>query len=212
MFTGIIEGLGKIMTISCGHIDVETRLDDIRAGDSIAVNGICLTVTRLRAKGVDKCILSFDYTPETFSVTSFKSVRTGTRVNLERALKASSRFGGHIVSGHVEAIGTLLAIAPVGNSRIYRFSLPESIARYVVPKGSIAIDGISLTVVEVTAKWFTVSVIPHTMTNTTLSSLRPTVPVNLEADMLARYQENTQIPAPPVSKLSDRFLKENGFL
>ncbi len=206
MFTGIIEDLGTVDSMAKGVITVKTRLADIAIGDSVAINGICLTAT-----AVKNTILSFDFTPETLSVTTISTLKIGEKVNLERAMKASGRLGGHIVSGHVEAIGGVLSVTRTGNSHVFKFSLPENIERYVVAKGSIAIDGISLTVVETGKDWFTVSVIPHTMDTTTLQTRKRGMKVNLEADILARYNEKTRAnDARP--RLSSSFLKENGFL
>jgi len=207
MFTGLIEAMGTIISINGGVLQVKSPLNEIAVGDSVSINGICLTVTSIKQN-----LLAFDYTPETLAVTTMASLKTGQKVNIERAMKATERFGGHIVSGHVEAAGKVLSITQAGNSHIFRFSLPENIARYVVAKGSIAVDGISLTVVEANNEWFTVSVIPHTMANTTLSLLKPGGLVNLEADVLALYNEKSQVPRPAAARLTSQFLKENGFI
>jgi riboflavin synthase len=206
MFTGIIEDIGVVISAENGVIQLKTSLADIAIGESVAVNGVCLTV-----KAIKNNVLSFDYTPETSAVTTLCRLKIRDKVNLERAVKADGRLGGHIVSGHVEVVGKILAITQVGNSHVFKFSLPEIIARYVVAKGSIAIDGISLTVIEAGGKWFTVSVIPHTIANTTLCLRKTGDEVNLEADILARYNEKAGISEKP-SRLSSSFLKENGFL
>ena len=205
MFTGIIEDIGTVVSIKNGVIKVKTSLDDIAIGDSISINGVCLTVTALK-----QGTLEFDYTPETVSVSTITKLKAGDKTNIERAMKASGRLGGHIVSGHVEAVGRVMSVTKEGNSHLFRLSLPADIARYVVEKGSIAIDGISLTVADRKDKWFTVSVIPHTMVNTTLSLRKPGSLVNLEADVLARYNEKTRV-LNASSRLSSSFLKENGF-
>jgi riboflavin synthase len=151
-------------------------------GDSIAVNGVCLTVTKfIRGAFVA------DVSEETASRTTLGSVRPSSKVNLERALRMSDRLGGHIVTGHVDGLGELVMRRPAGNSVVYEFSAPREVLPYVAPKGSVAIDGISLTVASVRPGGFTVAVIPHTDESTTLSSKPVGATVNMEADMLAKY-------------------------
>jgi riboflavin synthase len=211
MFTGIVEGLGEVARVQPGLISIKTGLGDIKLGDSISINGACLTVTVIKPASKRTLEAQFDATPETISRTTLKLLRPGDKVNLERAMRADGRLGGHIMTGHVEDTGKLLELKPVGNSFLGKFSAPPEILRYTVAKGSIAVDGISFTVVEKTSEYFTVSIIPHTLENTTLKMKRPGDPVNLEPDILAKYVENAVHPGS-ASKLNKEFLKENGFL
>jgi riboflavin synthase len=206
MFTGIIEEIGSITAVKPGLITVRTGLDGISVGDSVAVEGACLT-----ARTISGSEISFDASPETVSRTTLKSLKRGDKVNLERATRADGRLGGHIMTGHVEAAGALKETKTAGNSVIMKFSAPAEVLKYAVPKGSIGVDGISLTVVEKADTWFSVSVIPHTVENTTLKFKKAGAGVNLEPDILAKYVENA-VEAHKNSKLSKEFLKENGFL
>lgn len=187
MFTGIIEELGTIKDIgSDGNISIlaDRVLDGTKTGDSIAVNGICLTVTKLTENG-----FRADVMPETMKRTSLSVLRRGDKVNLERAMAADGRFGGHIVSGHIDGTGTIKEYKKDGNAVWVTIAADDDILRLVVEKGSIAIDGISLTVAVVTDTYFKVSIIPHTAGETTLLLKHAGDPVNLETDIVGKYVE-----------------------
>ncbi|MCD8083325.1 MAG: riboflavin synthase [Clostridiales bacterium] len=190
MFTGIVEEVGSVRSVRRqGNalqiaIDARTVLTDAKVGDSICVNGICLTVTS-RTENT----FTADVMYETVSRTSLKGVSAGTRVNLERAMPLNGRFGGHIVSGHIDGTGTVTEIRNDGIAVWYTIQAEPSIMRYIVEKGSIAIDGISLTVARVTKDTFAVSVIPHTIQNTILPFKKKGDPVNLENDVVGKYVE-----------------------
>jgi riboflavin synthase len=191
MFTGIIEATGRIsaireqggdwrLSISSESLD----FSDVRLGDSIAVSGVCLTALDVHAGG-----FSADVSRETLSVTTLVTLKVGAQVNLEKALMPQSRLGGHIVSGHVDGIAELLSRRPDGRSERLTFQLPQELARYVAHKGSICIDGVSLTVNEVQGREFGVNIIPHTAERTTLHDYRPGRRVNIEVDVISRYLE-----------------------
>ena len=216
MFTGIVEELGTIRAIRRGassavlSIGAGTILDDLKVGDSVAVNGVCLTATQVDGGG-----FTADVMHETLDRSSLARLAPGDKVNLERAMAAGGRFGGHIVSGHIDATGTITDRRRDDNAVWYTVSAPAALLRYVVEKGSIAIDGISLTVAAVEADRFSVSVIPHTAAVTVLGGKRPGDLVNLEADLIGKYVEKLLRPvqAPPArrSALSLEFLAEHGF-
>ena len=177
MFTGIVQAVGKIVSVKPFVLDAgKLPLADVKVGDSICVQGACLTVTKKRGKR-----LSFDVSEETLECTTGLD-RPGP-VNVEKALRLADRLGGHLVSGHVDGIGRLLQT----KGSVYTFRAPKAVARYVAPKGSICIDGASLTVNRVRGADFEVNLIPHTLKVTTLSRLKPGSEVNLEADLVARY-------------------------
>lgn len=187
MFTGIIEELGTIKDLSPGgsiRILADRVLEGTNTGDSIAVNGICLTVTELNGDG-----FTADVMPETLKRTSLSLLRRGDKVNLERAMAADGRFGGHIVSGHIDGTGKIREYKKDGNAVWVTISAENDILRLVVEKGSIAIDGISLTVAEVTDTYIKVSIIPHTAGETTLLLKNTGDPVNLETDIVGKYVE-----------------------
>lgn len=190
MFTGLIEEVGKVVGIERGgaaaRLSVASKLpaEEIRLGDSIAVNGVCLTVVTRGGNTV-----TFDVSPETLERSAFRALRPGSSVNLERALRLSDRLGGHIVSGHVDCVAILAERREVSGNIVFVFTLPREFARYVVEKGSIAIDGISLTVNTVSADGFAVNVIPHTAERTTLREKAVGDAVNIEVDILAKYVE-----------------------
>lgn len=219
MFTGIIEEIGKVVSInrhgSTIRIEIGARivLQGTRIGDSIATNGVCLTVTDM----TDSSFFA-DAMPETVSTTALKSLKSGSKVNLERALTLSSRLGGHIVAGHVDGTGVITEMKKDENAIRLKISTSPEILKYIVHKGSITIDGVSLTVIDVTDTYFTVSVIPHTQTATTLTSTTVGSIVNLENDILGRYVEKllkygnaTEGQKQDNSRLTMDFLKENGF-
>jgi riboflavin synthase len=179
MFTGIVQAVGKIVRLAPLEVETGTLgLKDVRVGDSIMVQGACLTVVRKRGKR-----LSFDVSVETLECTSGLD-RPG-KVNLEKALRLADRLGGHLVSGHVDGIGLVTGV----KGSVYAFRAPKAVARFLAPKGSVCIDGVSLTVNRVRGAEFYVHLIPHTLKVTTLARLKPGAEVNLEADMVARYVE-----------------------
>ena len=190
MFTGIVEEKGKVKSLNLsgksGRISIEanTVLENTKIGDSIAVNGVCLTVTSLTASG-----FTADVMAETCRRSSLGNCRAGDVVNLERAMAAEGRFGGHIVSGHIDGTGTIESMIREENAILITISAAQNILRLIVEKGSICIDGISLTVVRVTEKDFTVSVIPHTLTCTNLGNKKKGDIINLENDVIAKYVE-----------------------
>ena len=186
MFTGIIEEVGALERLAGGEIAICAKkvLEDVALGDSIAVNGICLTVTRF-----DAAHFTADVMPETIRRTSLAELRRGSRVNLERALTLKSRLGGHIVSGHIDGAGTIAAMKEEGNAVLLTVRASDSVLRYVVEKGSVALDGISLTVASVSAADFTVSLIPHTREITNLREKSVGSRLNIETDILGKYVE-----------------------
>ncbi len=219
MFTGIIEEIGSLEEMRRGSSSVvlsiraQKVLEGTRIGDSIAVNGICLTVTELPPGRFEACAMH-----ETLSRTSLCDLHRGSRVNLERALALSGRLGGHIVAGHVDGTGRLLKMQKDGPAVLLQFQATETLLRYIVEKGSVAIDGVSLTVADVSAGAFTVSVIPHTLSHTTLGERRPGDAVNLETDVIGKYVErfllfppNTAERASPQnSSITREFLQKHG--
>ena len=215
MFTGIVEELGTIRSIRRGaasavlSIGAEAVLSDLRIGDSVAVNGVCLTAT-----GVDGSGFTADVMHETLQRSSLGALGPGSRVNLERAMAADGRFGGHIVSGHIDGTGTIAERRRDDNAVWYTVRTPPELLRYIVEKGSVAIDGISLTVASVEADRFSVSVIPHTAAVTLLGAKGPGDVVNLETDIIGKYVERLLRPADtPAARsgISLEFLAENGF-
>ena len=186
MFTGIIEEVGRLERLAGGEIAIRAKkvLEDVALGDSIAVNGICLTVTRF-----DEAHFTADVMPETIRRTSLAELRRGSRVNLERALTLKSRLGGHIVSGHIDGVGMIAAMKEEGNAILLTVRASADILRYIVEKGSVALDGISLTVASVGAADFTVSLIPHTREITNLREKSVGSRLNIETDILGKYVE-----------------------
>lgn len=186
MFSGIIECVGGVAAVRRSRGDAEltlrSRFRGLVLGESIAVNGACMTVTARRGS-----MFTVLVSAESLRRTTLGALKPGDPVNLERSLRLSDRLSGHFVFGHVDGIGTVEAIEPEGGSALYRFSLPAGFARFLVEKGSIAVDGVSLTVFDCGRRSFTVAVIPHTAAATTLGRKRPGDRVNLETDMLARY-------------------------
>ena len=187
MFTGIVEEIGTINSLvnNVLTIQAEKVLADIKLGDSISVNGTCLTVVNFTESK-----FSVDLTPETLRRTAFGNLNPDDTVNLERALAANDRFGGHMVQGHVDATGRVISIRNEGDSSIFRISNPKRLKPYLVEKGFIAVDGISLTIVKIFTSSFTLSVIPYTRMNTNLRDQTIGGKVNLEVDILAKYVEN----------------------
>ncbi|OFW50612.1 MAG: riboflavin synthase subunit alpha [Actinobacteria bacterium RBG_13_35_12] len=213
MFTGIIKETGRIRKIIDRNGDIEIKiqcrkiLEDLDTGDSISVNGVCLTVTGLDNEGFS-CDISFN----TLNTTSLKYINTGDIINLESSLTTSGKLGGHFVNGHVDCTVKILKISGIGRSYIFNLELPANIRDFVALKGSIAIDGISLTVSEVKNDNFSVVIIPYTYKNTNLSHRKPGDIVNIEVDMIARYTVNflqsRNIDDTYSRKLKDEILKE----
>lgn len=216
MFTGIIEEVGVIKNIKMGAksavitIQANTVMEDIHLGDSIAMNGVCLTVTSF-----DKNSYSVDVMHETLRRTNLVALKGGSRVNLERAMAADGRFGGHIVAGHVDGTGMITSMKQDDNAVWIDIETDASVLKYIVEKGSITIDGISLTVAQVDSRSFAVSVIPHTGMQTTLLEKKPGDSVNLETDMIGKYVEKLlgyqEQEQKPKSNITMEFLMENGF-
>jgi riboflavin synthase len=189
LFTGLVEGTGRVVSVEeSGMARIATsagRLaEDTKTGDSVSVNGVCLTVNE-----VDGDVLVFYAMPETLRRTALGRLKEGSLVNLERAMTPETRFGGHIVQGHVDGVGEVLSVRPEGWAEIWEFSAPETVLRYAVEKGSVCVDGISLTLVSVKEFSFTVSILPQTKERTNLRSLSPGDQVNLEADVIGKYVE-----------------------
>ncbi|MBQ5561331.1 MAG: riboflavin synthase [Lachnospiraceae bacterium] len=215
MFTGIIEEIGTIGKLTeqgvSATIEIKASLvlEHTKLGDSIAVNGVCLTVTKL---GND--FFCADVMAETLRRSSLGALKKGSKVNLERAMAADGRFGGHIVSGHIDGTGTVEKIKPEGNAVWYTISASSEILHCIVEKGSIAIDGISLTVAKITEKDFSVSIIPHTGANTILSLKQPGDVVNLENDVVGKYVQKflSVKEDKKTSNIDEAFLGKYGFL
>ena len=217
MFTGIIEEVGALERLAGGEIAIRAKkvLEDVALGDSIAVNGICLTVTHF-----DAAHFTADVMPETVRRTSLAELKRGSRVNLERALTLRSRLGGHIVSGHIDGVGTIAAMQEEGNAILLTVRAGADVLRYIVEKGSVALDGISLTVARVSAADFTVSLIPHTREITNLREKRMGSRLNIETDILGKYVEKLfpgahtrgESDAPKsAGGLTMDFLRQQGF-
>lgn len=216
MFTGIIEEIGVVKSIRMGAqsavitIQAKKVMEDIHVGDSIAANGVCLTVTSF-----DKNSYSVDVMHETLRRTNLGTLKSGSRVNLERAMAADGRFGGHIVAGHVDDPGIITSMEKDDNAIWITIQTTPSVLKYIVEKGSITIDGISLTVAKVDDKSFAVSVIPHTGANTTLLEKKPGDTVNLETDMVGKYVEKLlryeEKDEKTQSGITMDFLKNHGF-
>ncbi|MGW8312989.1 MAG: riboflavin synthase [Desulfuromonadales bacterium] len=188
MFTGLIEDLGTLHDLRVGRDQARVTIasslpaKDFAIGESIAVNGVCLTVTNFEDK-----VFSADVSPETLNRTTLGRVAKGTRVNLERALRLSDRLGGHLVTGHVDGLARILERSQIGNAWKFRFQADPALSALLVAKGSVAVDGISLTVNEVSAETFTLAVIPHTLAMTNLQDRRIGDEVNIETDLIGKY-------------------------
>ena len=211
MFTGLTEKTAEIKSFSQNPngavISIKCDFyNDVKIGDSIAVNGACLTVTKIKDG-----ILSFEISKETLSVANFDGYKNGKTVNLERAMKAESRFDGHIVSGHIDGIAVIKDIIKDGFSYKFNFETSKDITKYIVKKGSVTINGISLTVVDVSENEFSVEIIPHTLEQTNLKTAIIGDKVNIETDILARYIEKFLSLNNNNSKISMEMLKENGY-
>jgi riboflavin synthase len=197
MFTGIVEELGEVIAVEhyadSARLTIQAETDDASPGDSIAVNGVCLTVTTMHQGGDpaagDSGSFTADVMLETLNRSSLGELKPGANVNLERSVRLNDRLGGHLVQGHVDATGTVISRAPGERWDQVRIALPATIERYVVEKGSIAVDGVSLTVSALGDGWFEVSLIPETLKRTTLGTRQPGDVVNLEVDVIAKYVE-----------------------
>lgn len=195
MFTGIIEAVGTVVAIKHHAKDItitvdsgELDLTDVKLGDSIAHNGVCLTVTKLNDNGFDT-----DLSNETLQRSGFASIKTGFAINLEKAMLMNSRFGGHIVSGHVDGVGEISSITALGSAVEYWVKAPEPLAKYIAEKGSITVDGISLTTNQIDGASFKLTIIPHTIAQTTMENYQVGSLVNLEVDVIARYLERLML-------------------
>ena len=213
MFTGIIEETGVIGAISQGRLSARMTIraavvmSDMKTGDSVSVNGVCLTVTAFNAESFD-----VDVMPETLRKTSLGILRAGSTVNLERALRLSDRLGGHLVSGHIDGTGKIMRRWEEDHAVWFRISAEESLLQYVVDRGSVALNGISLTVVKSEKGSFTVSIIPHTQQVTTLNSAKAGDQLNIECDLIARYLEKLSKPHSPGNGIDLGFLAANDFI
>ena len=216
MFTGIVAAVGSIGRVEKNGSDLRLRVDagaldlsDVRIGDSIAVSGVCLTAVDCGGGG-----FSADVSRETLDHTTLRAVCPGMRVNLEKALAAGERLGGHLVSGHVDGTGRVLERWQDGQSVRLAVEAPAALARYIAPKGSICVDGVSLTVNAVRDTRFDLNIVPHTAQQTTLGEARAGKEVNLEVDLIARYLERLLVasPAEAGTRLDEQFLAAHGFI
>lgn len=220
MFTGIVEAVGAIVAIEPKGGDLRLRirsngldLGDVQLGDSIATNGVCLTVVGLPGDGYWA-----DVSVETMNFTTISQWRVGSKVNLEKALTPQTRLGGHMVSGHVDGVGEVISRHPDGRSERFRLRAPAELARYIAHKGSITIDGTSLTVNAVDGAEFELNIVPHTLDKTVIGTYKPGTQVNLEVDVIARYLERLLLGdkaaepnAGKASGINMEFLAEHGF-
>ncbi len=202
MFTGIVEEIGLIRVVKGGgggartfRIGCKTVMDDIAVGDSLSVNGVCLTIVKTL-----KSELEVEAVEETIRKTTLGELKSGDKVNIERAAKTKGRIGGHLVQGHVDSTGKVMSIDKLPMSRVFRFSIPRDLMKYLIPVGSIAINGVSLTVAEKLRDSFKVAIIPHTYENTVFGTLHIGDKVNIEVDMMAKYVESLLFPDGDVNR------------
>lgn len=222
MFTGLIEEIGVLRSVSSGgemmvmNIGASLIMDDLKIGDSVSVNGVCLTATSLGDH-----YFTVDVMPQTYRNSNLKELRTGSKMNLERAMAAGGRFGGHIVQGHVDGTGEIRSVKRDQNAVVFEIAPDrKSLFKYIIPKGSITIDGISLTVVNTSPSTFTVSIIPHTLGETVLAHKRSGDSINIECDVLGKYVDHLlhyssgagQEDDENSSRISRDFLAANGFV
>ena len=221
MFTGIIEGLGTVSAVRpTGQgkrlaVEADFDLNQTKIGDSICVSGACLTAVK-----IDRRHFEVDISPETLQMTTFSQAKVGQRVNIERALRLSDRIDGHLVSGHIDGVGKIRQSETLGNAIIVTIEVPESMTRYMISKGSVAVDGISLTINTCAADSFSISIIPHTAKLTTIGFKNKGDPVNIETDMLGKYVERFMSPRPvqndardeKPSGIDEAYLLKTGFL
>ena len=212
MFTGIIEEVGKVININKKNnsmsIDIEAKnvLIDSKIGDSIAVNGICLTITKIQ-----KTTFSVDVMFETVKRSTIRNIKLKSKLNLERALRADSRLGGHYVTGHVDGVGKIINVTKIENASVYTIKSDDDLLDLVIEKGSISIDGISLTIVNVYNDSFEIAIIPHTLNNTTLKDKGVNDEVNLETDVMGKYVKKFLTRGNKKQKIDEQFLINNGF-
>jgi len=218
MFTGIVEEMGVIKRLEKSGagttltILASTVMDDLEAGASVSVNGACLTVV-----SVGEREFAVEVSRETLAVTTLGQLAAGTPVNLERAMRVHDRIGGHLVAGHVDGVGSIQNRTPEGNAIVLTIEAPREVLRYCVHKGSITLDGISMTINEVSDRNFSVAVIPHTAKATTLGLKKPGETVNLEADLIGKYverllQDRGQLPAKPAPVIDRDYLQKHGLI
>lgn len=215
MFTGIVEALGRVRDVQRRGTDRRLRveaaalgLDDVRPGDSIAVNGVCLSAVEVDAQG-----FAADVSAETLACTTFGSLVPGARVNLEKALLPTTRLGGHLVSGHVDGIGRIEEVRPAGDCRLLRIVVPRELSRYIATKGSVCVDGVSLTVNGVEGCAFSVNIIPHTIAHTIIADYGAGTEVNIEVDVIARYLERLVAGGTAAGgRVDEALLREYGFI
>ena len=218
MFTGIVEEMGVIKTLDKGvsgtrlSVLASAVLDDLAVGASISINGACLTVV-----SVGEREFAVEVSRETLAVTTLGQLAAGTPVNLERAMRVHDRIGGHLVAGHVDGVGSIQNRTPEGNAIVLTIEAPREVLRYCVHKGSITLDGISMTINEVSDRRFSVAVIPHTAKATTLGLKKPGETVNLEADLIGKYverllQDRGQLPAKPAPVIDRDYLQKHGLI
>jgi riboflavin synthase len=223
MFTGIIQSVGKIVTVESRGGDARIVIDsgkmsmaDVNLGDSIAVNGVCLTVVEKTGDGFTSNGFTADVSNETLSRTTLKQLQAGSSANLEKALTPNTRLGGHIVSGHVDGEGEVIKRWSDGRSEKFLFKVPDPLAKYIAEKGSICVDGISLTVNKVDGAQFELNIVPHTLQETTMSEFQPGRKVNLEVDIIARYLERLILGGkaadPAAGGINMQFLQKHGFI
>lgn len=211
MFTGIVEEVGLIKEIKAKpeakrfKISAKKILDDLKVGDSVNINGACQTVIE-----VDKNVFVVEAMQETLDRTNFGQLKVDESVNLERSLKLSDRLGGHLVSGHIDCVGEIVDVIPEKDTHIFKISFPKKYAHLVIEKGSIAVEGISLTVIEVGENYFTVGIIPYTWKNTNLQHKKVCEPVNLEFDLIGKYVQKI-LNSKTESKITREYLKEKGW-
>lgn len=213
MFTGIVQRVGRIVRLEPRGGDVRLHVDtagldlsDVALGDSIAVSGCCLTVVSLAERG-----FAADVSNESLSLTTLGKLGTGDPVNLEKAMRLADRLGGHLVSGHVDGLGKVVSVTSDGRSQRWMFEVPEALARYIAHKGSVTVDGTSLTVNEVEGARFGVNLIPHTVEHTSFHARKPGDPVNIEVDVVARYIERLLGNSAVPTGIDTDFLKRHGF-
>ena len=201
MFTGIIEAVGAVKNILPGRLEIFAPFDGVKRGDSVAVDGVCLT-----AVSAGNGLLAFDFSPRTAALTTLSSLRAGDKVNLERAMKADGRFGGHIVTGHADGTVKILAVEKVNNFYKFSFAVKPDMEKYLLPGASAALNGVSLTVDKTARGKLSVVIIPETFSNTALRYKKPGDYVNIETDILAKYASADK------KSITENFLKEHGFV
>ena len=213
MFTGIVQATGTVGAFSLAGkaarlvIDAPGFWADAAIGDSIAIDGVCLTAREFSGGGA-----VFDVSKESLDRTIIGGYKPNAAVNLEKALRLSDRLGGHIMQGHVDGLGAFTGKKSIGDNVELDFEIPESIDKYTVEKGSIAINGVSLTVARIAGRRITIAVIPHTLAITNLHALAPGAAVNMECDIMAKYAEKLLLAGRPQSRINETFLKDNGFI